>query len=101
MSACGCPAEKIRATLDSASSLGFAEAALSHGVHVTTVYAWRRRFGGMSPAAIDRVRTLEQENNRLMNAVASLEQQLHQLRNPPPCRLVDSETSHGLKSSGN
>jgi putative transposase len=98
MSACGHSAEKISAVLGIASSLGFAEAARSHGVHITTVYAWRRRFGGMTPAAIDRVRTLEQENNRLMNTVASLEQQLQQLRSPSPHRLERSEKSHSFKS---
>lgn len=80
MSACGSAAEKISTALESASSLGIAEAARIHQVHITTLYAWRRRFGGMPPTTIERVRALEADNVRLMNTVASLEQELHQLR---------------------
>jgi putative transposase len=80
MSAYGYPAERIARVLASASHLGAAEAARFHGVHLTTVYAWRRRFGGMNVASIERVRMLEAENVRLMNAVAALEQELHQIR---------------------
>ncbi len=80
MSACGYSAAKISTALDTASSLGIAEAARIHDVHITTVYAWRRRFGGMTPHAIERVRALEANNIRLMNTVASLEQELHQFR---------------------
>jgi putative transposase len=101
MSACGHSAEKISAVLDTASSLGIAEAARIHQVHITTVYAWRRRFGRMTPAAIERVRTLEMENNRLMNAVASLEQRLHQLRSQLSQRWVRTEKSQGFKSRVN
>jgi putative transposase len=80
MSACGYSAEKISAALESASSLGIAETARIHQVHITTVYAWRRRFGGMTPITIERVKALEANNVRLMNTVASLEQELHQFR---------------------
>lgn len=80
MSACGYPAEKISTALESANSLGIAEAARIHQVHTTTVYAWRRRFGGLTPAAIERLRTLEANNIRLMNEVARLEQKLHEAR---------------------
>ncbi|MCV0440536.1 MAG: transposase [Hydrogenophaga sp.] len=75
------PAERIVHALASAQTLGVAQAARVHGVNVSTVYAWRRRFGGMSAAMIERVRGLEAENVRLMNAVAALEQALHELRN--------------------
>ncbi|MCY1561586.1 hypothetical protein D9M68_988640 [compost metagenome] len=60
--------------------MGVAQAARFHGVNVATVYTWRRRFGGMSAAVIERVRLLEAENVRLMNTVATLEQELHKLR---------------------
>jgi putative transposase len=75
------PAERIVHALASAHTLGVAQAARVHGVNISTVYAWRRRFGGMSAAMIERVRWLEAENVRLMNAVAALEQELHALRN--------------------
>jgi putative transposase len=80
MSAYGYPAERIVNVLASAGTLGVAQAARFHGVNTTTVYAWRRRFGGMSAAVIERVRSLEAENVRLMNTVATLEQELHRLR---------------------
>lgn len=80
MGAYGYPAERIANVLASAGTLGVAQAARFHGVNTTTVYAWRRRFGGMSAAAIERVRSLEAENVRLMNTVATLEQELHKLR---------------------
>lgn len=80
MSACGHSAEKIRTALETAGSLGITEAARIHQVHISTLYAWRRRFGGMPPAIIERVRTLEANNVRLMNTVACLEQELQQSR---------------------
>lgn len=81
MGAYGYPAKRIVHVLASAGTLGVAQAARFHGVNTTTVYAWRRRFGGMNEAAIERVRTLEAENARLMNTVAALEQELHERRN--------------------
>lgn len=69
MSACGYAAEKICTALQSAGSLGIAEAARVHQVHITTLYAWRRRFGGMPPTTIERVRALEADNVRLRNTV--------------------------------
>ncbi|WP_439608527.1 transposase [Hydrogenophaga sp.] len=80
MSAYRYPAERIARVLASAGTLGVAEAARFHGVNAATVYGWRRRFGGMGAVAIERVRSLEAENVRLMNTVAALEQELHKLR---------------------
>jgi putative transposase len=37
----------------------------AHGVHETTFYKWRRRFGGMEASDAKRLRELEGENARL------------------------------------
>ena len=41
-----------------------AEVAKRHGVSDVTIYAWRKRFGGLEAADVKRLRQLEQENAR-------------------------------------
>lgn len=41
-----------------------------HGIRDVTFYAWRRRFGQMSEAAVKRRRELEQDNVRLQRLLA-------------------------------
>lgn len=40
------------------------------GVHETTFYKWRRRFGGMEASDAKRLRELESENARLKRLLA-------------------------------
>ena len=47
-----------------------AEVAKRHGVSDVTIYAWRKRFGGLEAADVKRLRQLEQENARLKKLVA-------------------------------
>jgi len=42
----------------------------THGVHETTFYKWRRRFGGMEVSDAKRLRELESENARLKRLLA-------------------------------
>ena len=41
-----------------------------HGISDVTFYAWRRRFGQMSEAAVKRLRELEKDNVRLKRLLA-------------------------------
>jgi len=42
----------------------------AHGVHETTFYKWRKRFGGMEVSDAKRLRDLESENARLKRLLA-------------------------------
>ena len=47
-----------------------AEVAKKYGISEQSIYTWRKRFGGMDPADVKRLRQLEQENARLKKIVA-------------------------------
>ena len=42
------------------------------GISDATFYNWRKRYGGMTPSEVKRMRQLEDENNRLKKLVADL-----------------------------
>lgn len=42
------------------------------GISDATFYNWRKRYGGMTPFEVKRMRQLEDENNRLKKIVADL-----------------------------
>lgn len=42
------------------------------GIAEQTLYAWKRKFGGMEVSEAKRLRELETENSRLKNMVAEL-----------------------------
>ena len=44
--------------------------ARKHGVSVPTVYAWKRKFGGMDVDDAKRLKALEQENAKLKKLLA-------------------------------
>ena len=46
------------------------EVAKQHGVSAQTIYSWRKHFGTLDPADVQRLRQLEQENGRLKKIVA-------------------------------
>ncbi|NTX67763.1 transposase [Myxococcus sp. CA051A] len=60
--------EKMVAILREAERSSVPETAKKHGVSEPTVYAWRKRFGGMD--ANDTKRQLEAENARLKKLLA-------------------------------
>lgn len=47
-----------------------AQVAKKHGVTVTTLFRWRRKYGGLEPRQAAELSRLEQENNRLKKVVA-------------------------------
>ena len=57
---------------------GTAIAAICGTAHVSigTFYRWRRRFGGLPPAAVARLGEVERENARLRSEVSALRQAL-------------------------
>ncbi|WAC25639.1 transposase [Ancylobacter sp. SL191] len=47
------------------------------GVSLRTFYRWRRRFGGLSVPAVERMKELQAENLRLRLLVSNLSERLH------------------------
>lgn len=42
------------------------------GISVQTYYRWRKKYGGLMPSEMKRLRQLEEENQRLKRLVANL-----------------------------
>ena len=53
--------------VDEGSSL--ADVCRKHGITETTFYRWRRQYGGLQTAEIQRMRQLEKENRQLKQLV--------------------------------
>lgn len=49
-----------------------AEVCRKAGVSEATFYTWRKRYGGMMPSEVKRLRQLEEENGKLKKLVADL-----------------------------
>ena len=49
-----------------------AEVCRKAGVSEATFYNWCKKYGGMMPSEVKRLRQLEEENNRLKRLVADL-----------------------------
>lgn len=62
--------EQMVKMLREADRTSVAEVAKKHGVSEQTVYLWRKRFGGMDADDAKRLKSLEQENNRLKKLLA-------------------------------
>lgn len=43
-----------------------------YGISEATFYAWRKRYGGLSPSELKRLKALEKENAQLKRLVADL-----------------------------
>lgn len=56
------------------------EVAKRHGVSEATVYAWKKRFGGMNVDEAKRLKQLEQENARLKKMVAERDLELEVMK---------------------
>ena len=48
------------------------ELSRKYGVSDKTIYAWRKKYGGMSPSELKKLKSLEEENSRLKKLVADL-----------------------------
>jgi putative transposase len=42
------------------------------GISDATFYAWRKKYGGLGPSEVRRMKQLEEENHRLKRLVADL-----------------------------
>jgi putative transposase len=51
-----------------------------HNISEATFYKWRTKYGGMDVSEARRLRSLEEENNRLKRAVADLTVQVQILK---------------------
>ena len=49
-----------------------AQCAKKHGITPTTLFRWRKRFGGLDPSQAAELRRLQHENARLKKLVADL-----------------------------
>lgn len=52
--------------------MAVAEIARKYGVSEKTIYGWRKKYGGLSPSELKRLKELEQENAQLKKLVADL-----------------------------
>jgi putative transposase len=52
--------------------LGFDEVCRRAGVSQQTFYRWRRKYGGLMPSLVKRLKQLEEEKRRLNTMVADL-----------------------------
>lgn len=50
------------------------------GISEQTFYRWKKRFGGLAPSEVRRLRQLEDENKRLKQMVADLSLDRHMLQ---------------------
>jgi putative transposase len=51
---------------------GIAEVCRKAGISEATYYVWRRKFGGLMPSEMRRLKQLEEENGKLKRIVADL-----------------------------
>jgi len=50
------------------------------GIAEQTFYNWKRKYGGLSPSELRRLKQLEEENSRLKRLVADLSLDKHMLQ---------------------
>ncbi len=56
------------------------EVAKKHGVSEQTLYSWRKRFGGLETADVERLRAVEAENARLKRLLAERDLEVDALK---------------------
>ncbi len=63
--------EQILAVLKEADAgMPTKEIIRKHGIGADTFYRWKRKYGGLQPSELHRLRALEDENRRLKRLVA-------------------------------
>lgn len=72
--------EQMVKILREADSTPVAEVAKKHGVSDATIYAWRKRFGGLEALDVKRLRGLEQENAKLKKLLAERDLEIDLMR---------------------
>jgi len=64
--------EIIYAVKQLENGISVAELARKYGVSQKTIYGWRKKYDGLSPSELKRLKDLEQENKQLKKLVADL-----------------------------
>lgn len=62
--------EQMVLILREAEATSVAAASKKHAVSEQTIYLWKKKFAGMGPTDVKRLKELEQENSRLKKLVA-------------------------------
>jgi len=62
--------EQMVRILREAEATSVAAAAKKHAISEQSIYIWRKKFAGMGPADVKRLKELEQENTRLKKLLA-------------------------------
>ena len=62
--------EQMVKILREADAAPVAEVAKKHGISLSAIYGWRKRFGQLQTTDVKRLRHLEQENAKLKKLVA-------------------------------
>lgn len=72
--------EIVYAVKQAEAGVPVAELARKYGVSAKTVYAWRKKYGGLSSSELTRLKQLEEENRNLKRLVADLSLDKHMLQ---------------------
>jgi putative transposase len=73
--------EQIAFVLKQAETgVSVAEVTRRMGITEQTFYRWRRKYGGLGPSELKRLKQLEEENRRLKQMVADLSLDKHMLQ---------------------
>ena len=70
----------IGALKEAESGLPIADLCRKYGVHQTTIYNWKAKYGGLTVSEAKRLRALEDENRRLKQIVANQTLDIHDLK---------------------
>jgi transposase-like protein len=72
--------EQMVAILREADKTPVQEVAKKHGIHQQTIYAWRKRFGGMDANDARLLKQLQGENGRLKKLLAERDLELEVMK---------------------
>lgn len=62
------------------TGVSVAEVTRKMGITEQTFYRWKRKYGGLGPSELKRLKQLEEENRRLKQMVADLSLDKHMLQ---------------------
>ena len=62
----------VRILKEAESGVPTKELCRKHGVSDATFYNWRKKYGGLMPSEVRRLKQLEEENSKLKKLVADL-----------------------------
>jgi len=72
--------EIVYAVKQAEAGVPVGELARKYGVNAKTVYAWRKKYGGLCASELQRLKQLEGENRNLKRLVADLSLDKHMLQ---------------------